>query len=479
MTPSIRTIVLGSSLVALASALAWFTSGDPREPELAVRKQISGPNVLIVVVDSMRADHLTCYGYDRETAPAIDALSRDPDSVVFRRHYAQAGYTQASTASLFSGLYGFQHGVIRGPLLHRVRARPRFFFMQQLDDQIDTMAERFRRIGYRTFGVVKALQIGEKAGFAQGFDEYHGPSEIGGDESRARATLALASAPGPFFGYVHLAGSHHPFPPKQRHSGFMQRYGDPAATDYDEAARIEAGVDFTTPETQDAINEGRLTLEPEDVEFLNLVYDAELRLTDDNVGAIIEGLAADSLYDNTLLIISADHGEELYDHDGYGHGHALWDEVIRVPLIVKFPRGRKPDALPRQVTRTTRAIDLMPALLDFVGDDPSDPLPGSRIFSARPADFAYSETSDRLTFVQGSYKLIDDRRSPLLFDISTDPGEQLDLAAQNPARVRAMRNAFARLMRDYAGIGPGDAPVIETQYSDEVIEAMQRRGYFR
>ncbi len=478
MTLSIRTLALGASLVALAAGLAWFGVGDPREPEIETPTRIGGPSVLIVVVDSMRADHVSCYGYHRETTPAIDRLARDPDSVIFRRHYVQAGYTQASTASLFTGLYGFQHGVIRGPMLRRARLWPWLFFMQLLDEEIDTLAERFRSLGYRTFGVVKTHQIGRKAGFAQGFDEYQGPDEIRGDESRARAALELASAPGSYFGYLHLAGCHHPFPPEERHPEFMQRYANAAGIEYDEARRIRAGVDFTTPETQDAINEGRLTLQPDDVEFLNLVYDAELRHIDDHVAMILDGLEADSLYDDTLLIVTADHGEELYDHRGYGHGHALWNEVIRVPLIVKFPRGRKPNALPADVEATTQAIDLMPALLDFVGDDPGDALSEGRIFTAEPADYAYSETFERWTFVQGSHKLIDDGRRPLLFDQATDPGERIDLAGTEPERVRAMRAAFERMMRSCVGIGPGKAPTIETEYSDEVIETMQRRGYF-
>ena len=122
--------------------------------------------------------------------------------------------------------------------------------------------------------------------------------------------------------------------------------------------------------------------------------------TDDHVRTIIEGLKSAGRYDDTLLIISADHGEELYDHGGYAHGHALWNEVIRVPLIVKFPRGWKPEGLGPNVPATTQAIDLMPTLLDFVGAEPVDDLPGSEIFYGAGRGFAYSETADEWTLVQ-------------------------------------------------------------------------------
>jgi arylsulfatase A-like enzyme len=470
---SVLALALGA--VCLLAGCGW---GAAESATAAAGR--SRPNILIVVVDALRSDKPGCYGYERDTTPTIDELARDPDTVLYRKHYVQGAFTKSSTASLFTGLYVFQHGVVRGQLMHQDPDSPRIFPTEVLSDGFETMAERFDRLGYYTFGVVKSHYLDDEFGFGQGFDDYCPPARLPGEWNRVLKTIELMEqAPGPFFGYVHLSGCHHPFPSRARHVGFMKRYGYDAGFTYDENARIEAGVDFTTARMRHAISRGEVVLAPDDVRFLNLVYDAELRGVDEYlVGPLIRALKDLGRYNDTLVIVTADHGEELYDHGGYAHGHALWDEVVRVPLIVKFPQGRRPRDLDREIDTSTQAVDLLPTLLAFAGGEPGADLPGADIFAWTGRDSAFSETEREWAIIQGDYKLIDGGGTVYLFDAASDPRERVNLADEDPDRVAAMRQAAAAL-RALLASGPSAAPVIETQLPPETIEALRSLGYIR
>jgi arylsulfatase A-like enzyme len=324
--------------------------------------------------------------------------------------------------------------------------------------------------------LVKSRHLLPEYGFARGFAEYYSPEDVGGDRQRVRNTLQLArQAPGPFFAYLHLAGVHHPFPPAARHKGFMNEYGFP----YDETARRQLGIDFTDSEIEHAIEDGKISLEPDDVRFLSLIYDAELRRVDQRyIGRLIDGLREMGLYDNLLLIITADHGEQLYDHAGYSHGNALWEEVIRVPMIVKYPTGRKPEGLPREVNEITQSIDLLPSLLAFVGERPPAELPGFDVLGGQSPGFAFSQISQEWAIVTDPYKLIESADGAKLFDLATDPTEHNDLADELPDTVDRLR-AAAEALRQAAELGPRDAGTIEVELDEDAIAALRRLGYLR
>ncbi len=459
------------TILLLAAALSCGRSRPPAAPAATAAR----PSVLIVVVDALRPDRLGCYGYPLETSPAIDRLAADPDAVLFRHHYAQGTWTKTSTASLFTGLFAFQHGVMEG---HEPtgEGQERFFTTQVLDDGLETMAERLHGLGFSTFSVTKSLHLLREYGFAQGFDEYFGPHEVASDGKRVEKVLELIGrAEAPFFGYVHLAGTHHPFPPNGRDPGYMERHGFP----YDEPARIAAGVSFQTADTKDRILEGKLRLEPDDVKFLNLIYDATTRRVDEKfVARLIEGLKELKVYDNMLLILTADHGEELYDHAGYAHGHAVWEEVIHVPLIVKFPRGARPAALPRQAGFLSRTIDLFPSLLAFAGQRVPPELAGENRFDGSGARFAYSERKGEWALIADGYKLIDDGTAPKLFRLDQDPGERVNLAADEPARVAEMRLAVEGVRRSVK-VQPRAADWIGTELDPADVEALKGLGYMK
>jgi len=174
----VQSVVL-PGLIALLSAMAGCGSnGTEAAPA-------EGPNIPVVVMDATREDKLVCYGFERETSPAIDAFARDLDAVIFRRHHIQGAATKASTASLFSGLYVFQHGVFWG---HKIGGgdalRPGVFPTKSLSERHHTMAERLGEMGYYTFGVVPTCHLDPKYGFAQGFDDYYTPVQLRSDFAR-------------------------------------------------------------------------------------------------------------------------------------------------------------------------------------------------------------------------------------------------------------------------------------------------------
>lgn len=459
------------SLLALAGCAPAGNTPPPRPAS-------APPDILVIVLDACRPDHLGCYGYERETSPAIDALARDEDAVLFRRHYVQGAWTKASTASLFSGLFAFQHGVLLGEVMTQDPQHPGEFLTQVLDERLETMAERLGRLGYYTVGVAKSRHLVPELGFSQGFDEYFSPDDVSSDEGRVSKFLeSIRDSPVPMFGYLHLSGCHHPFPPGRRDAEFLERYG--AGIEYDEQARRPAGVDFTDGELKHRILDGDVHLNPDDVEFLNLVYDAELRHTDRQyVARLIDELKQMGRYDDALIVVTADHGEELYEHGGYAHGHALWDEVIHVPMVVKFPKGKKPARFGHETDEVTQSVDLLPSFLALAGAPPADDLPGTDIFDGPPRGFAFSQTKQGWALVHDGHKLIREGDRSELFDLVADPEERHDLAAEDPQRVAAMQQV-AEALQSHLGIGIGSAPTVETELDPDAVEELRSLGYLR
>jgi arylsulfatase A-like enzyme len=197
---------------------------------------------------------------------------------------------------------------------------------------------------------------------------------------------------------------------------------------------------------------------------------------------LLEGLARKGLYDDTLIVLTADHGQELLEHGGYTHSHALWEVIIHVPFIVKFPKGDRPEALGPRRHGLSRAIDLYPALLAAAGIEVPAGLPGVDIFSAEEVDWALAERFsagaevDRAV-VRDSMKMI--RRvdkPPALFDLSQDPDELNDIAVDQPAVITEIDEMISRFIAEHP-IRLQDIDSSAPQLSEEQIEALRSLGY--
>ena len=295
----------------------------------------------------------------------------------------------------------------------------------------------------------------------------------------------IESITGKFFGYVHFLGCHAPFVPQHRDADYMASFG----FEYDEATNRKAGIDFTRSETEARVNDGELELSDAQERFLHLVYEAQLRWADQElIRPLIQSLKDRGRYDDTLILITADHGEELYEHGRLAHGHALWHQLMHVPLIAKYPKGGKPEGVGPQVSSLTSSVDIYPSLLALAGL----PSPqGLRGVPALQGDFPRHVLAERAVdcspehvatcqferaLITDGFKLITGLDGgPLLFDIGSDPTERRSRAAEHPKRVASMSSRITQLAEE--DVIKVTAPTLDTDLSEEKLKELRGLGY--
>ena len=319
------------------------------------------PSILLISLDTLSARHLSLYGYGRPTSPFLERWARD--AVVFERCTANAPWTSPSYMSLFTGLFPSSVRMDLG--------QPGQRFMFRIPEQRWTLAESLRGLGYSTAAFLDALHIGPRFGFGQGFEHVdQSAAEIdladpnGG--LRHGAPLALewmraAQADGPFFCFVHAYDVHGPYLPDEPYAG---RFTGDAHSDAD--ARMFLGAlphvfgsipsYITEPSGIDADAAGEGPSAP----FV-AAYDEEILALDAALEEFLTEAEAQGLLENTIVVITADHGEATDDHDYFDHG-LLFDEVLHVPLLVRLPGNR---GAGRRVSDSVQLVDLYPTLVDL------------------------------------------------------------------------------------------------------------------
>ena len=377
------------------------------------------PDVLLIVVDTLRADALGCYGGEPGASPAIDRLARE--GVRFAHAVSQAPWTTPSIGALMTSEYPTTLGIIteRSPL----------------PDEVETLAEFLRARGYRTGAVVSHSFCSSRWGFDQGFDVFDESNVIGpqgvtspGVTAKALEFLEVESDR-PYFLWLHY------FDP---HDAFLAHPGHefPGPEGYE--GPVVSGLKL--PKLL------RLDLEEPDLETLRSFYKSEVSFTDHHVGRVLEHLRAKGRLEDTLVVFTADHGEEFHDHGALGHQHTLYEELVHVPLIVRAP-GRAPERARGTVERTVASIDVYPTVLDVLGFEPSRPLEGRSLFGPDEPRLVFSETSKRLhvrAVVSDRMKLVGHLgdRTIELFELGSDPGETRDLSAERPEEAARLRRAL-------------------------------------
>ena len=409
-----------SLLLATGVALA-MTSGCERPAAPSRRAP-----VVLISIDTLRADHLPAYGYRGVTTPAIDALARD--SILFENAYAQAPLTLPSHATLLTGLLPTQHGV-----------RDNVGFRLSADHR--TIAAELRDRGYATGAAVSTFALRRDRGLAAGFDLYDddfGPGSLdersGGETARKLEDFAQAHANEPLFLFLHLYEPHTPYaPPEPFRSSYASR-----------------------------------------------PYDGEIAAADAAIGGFIADLKRRGLYERALVVLVSDHGEGLGDHGEDEHGVFLYRETLRVPLLVKLP-GRRHAG--QRVAAPVGLFDVFPTIAEAAGVPAAAGRPGlalERVASASaPASRRiYSETlyprlqlgwSDLAALTDNRWSYIEAPR-PELYDLVADPGEKRDLAASLPPPLRSMRAELVGLMKRNA---------LPEKPSSEELEKLGSLGYIR
>jgi len=345
------------------------------------RKQAAPPEgAILVVVDALRADRLGCYGYHRRpTSPHIDALAAD--STRFVHAISSTPWTLPSMATLFTSLYPTVHGATLGSnttqwLVDHAHFRP----VTVLDPSRTTLAEVLQAHGFDTGGFVQGSYPAPDFGLAQGFERYDANLHPGiRFQIEALLDWLDHERPHRFFAYLHTAEVHSPYTPPAPNPLWSVDSPDPAVREMaraldEERARyrdFEFDADYAgwldgSWDSQRAINKGR-PVTPREVEHLGALYDRGIAYTDYWIGQLVDGLRRRGLYDRTVVVVTADHGDELLDHGRVEHGRTHFEEVMHVPLVIRVPD----EGAGRVVEQQVGLIDLTPTLLDLLGV-PSD-----------------------------------------------------------------------------------------------------------
>ena len=385
----------------------------------APAERVEPRHVILIAVDTLRADRLGAYGYPRPTSPNLDALSRD--AVRFENTIAQANWTCPSFASLFTGVSVSRHGVYGHS------------FESPLPEAFDTLAERFRAAGWVTEAIAFKTPL-YRGGYDQGYDRalIVPRREVRAAENVERALAWMDRADGDRqFLFLHFNDPHQPF---MQPEPFDSRFGHLVEGD-------PVQLPWYVPSGSDAPLTPALRAHASDL------YDGAIAYVDQQIGIFLDALRERSLYDDALIVFVSDHGEELWEHGHFGHaGRHLYDELVRVPLLIKPPRG---SFEPTTVSEQVRGFDLMPTMLELSGIAVPDAeaLEASSLVglmrgdgASRPA-FVESSRSTLALRAQG-YKYVLShglRIEEQLFDLGADPGELTDLAEREPERLAAMR----------------------------------------
>lgn len=460
----------GAGIRLIAPRLHVAEPQKGREDEDAVDLAPAGerPNVLIYMIDTLRADHLGCYGYDRPTSPEIDRFAKE--ATLFTEAQAQSPWTRPSVASVFTGLY---------PQVHAVNGRD-----DALPQEAVPVAELLYDAGYETAAVITNGNVNKKFGFARGFEsftwlreraqtaEVHELSDRVNEKTFA--WLERRDPERPFFLYLHTTDPHGPYTPR---SPYRERFA-PAATD------PELGSNARISE----LGRPDGPVDPEILQSVVGLYDAEIAFNDAAFGALVEKLRELDLYDSTLIMLLSDHGEEFKEHGRMAHGKSLFDEQLSVPLIVRFPDGR---AQGERIAGTARQVDVLPTILDYVGETISQSVQGRSLLplvaGVDPAAFdepsySYLDLDGRRIESVGAqgrklihYSPFDQPRPPLeLFNLSSDPLEQSDLSTTEPVwqgylySLLRYRREFWRAL---------DAPQVEAD--EELRRGLRAAGYLQ
>ena len=438
-----------------------------RPAPVSLRPPQPRPDILLVTIDALRADHLSSSGYDRLTSPAIDAFAHT--AVRFTSAIAQAPYTKASVASLMTGLYPSTHKTVTAsvPFPETMTGYPTTapILTDVLPASVTTLAEALHSAGYRTAGFTANPFLIEAFGFSRGFDRfqfYPGPDFAGGDRLVADAVdSARASDAGrPLFTWVHLMEPHSPYTPPRFTAGMFAVKGS--------AEPIAATI---------AIPGWLLPGSPRDRRPYVAAYDAEVAAADAAFDALLRELRSVRLNRPAVVVVTADHGEEFLDHGGWEHGSQLYDELIHVPMMIQAP-----DTAPANVDEQVQLVDLFPTLLGFAGatvprnagHSLGEHLTGG---GSHPA---LSEVVGSMYSVRDErFKLIalNDGRQ-LLFDLTADPHEHHDLAEANRARAERLRRTLDRLLAEATTMGRevrGETVPVDPA----IAERLRSLGYLR
>jgi len=381
---------------------------------------VDRPNILYIVIETLRADHLGCYGYLRDTSPHIDRIAEK--GILFENFYSVSSWTNPTVATLFTGLYP---GAVFPPAEHAQA-------IKQVFPEMRTLAKILKEAGYHTIAFNEHPGLNRQLNYDQGFQDFHElwlTSEwqkfggIGKENMVEKFKAALEqSQDRPWFIYSHLLYPHALYDaPQPYREMFGPHYH---AIRWEESLRV--------------IN----------------AYDGEVRYTDEIIGAIFRQLEQAGLLGETVVIITADHGEGFWDHGYQGHGNTLHEELLHIPLVIYPPGGRQHQ--PARITHKASNLDLFPTVLDLAGIPPPGTSAGKSLLrfwqrgSSQEDGLIFSESCrihcvDSVALISGNYKMIYHASDAVEFyDLAADPFETKGLAASRDQQIVSEMSAHIK-----------------------------------
>ena len=456
-----------SSPPALAAVefVRWKRSGR-KMPE-GNRRRADRPNVVLISIDTLRPDRLGCYGHERPTSPNIDALARR--GVLFERAYSPSSWTLPGHMSIFTSLYPSFHKLDHNSRLGTVR----------LDDSERTLTELLKGAGFRTASFVTHPFLAAEWGFGRGFDLY--VRKVSRAEENAGRALQWIEwhlfherrglEPAGFFLFLHFIDPHETYsaPPP-----FLNRF----TGDY--RGKLQPNYHLVT------IFHDKPFPSEADFRYALALYDGEINYVDSQIGRIREALKDAGWLDATVIVLTSDHGEEFKEHDSMGHKSTLYEEQLRVPLIISYPPRY---ATGRTIPERASLLDIHPTLMALLGEDAPGAVQGldlgpimasaqgagdeaaklREVLSTRPLfgelgplGFRWELTYYRKSIQSNRYKLILNYGSQSevtreLFDTAADPGEQRDLyrLVSNDPEIRRLEERLSGFIRAGASYNAG------------------------
>jgi arylsulfatase A-like enzyme len=425
-------------------------------------------NVILIIIDTLRADHLGIYGYNKNTSPNIDKFAQN--NTVYNKCYSQSPWTKPSVASIFTSLYPTVTGINKVDNI--------------LKDNFHTLAEILKENGYLTAGIVSNALLNSNHGYSQGFDRYI--DYTGGNPhfsiSSPRVTrLAIdwmeKHKEKKFFLFLHYFDPHY---------NYLKHPNIDYPKDYEGA--LKNPMDITK------LRMIRKTLSDKDLEYLIALYDGEIQFTDKYIGKLIEAINRLQLMKKTLIILTADHGEEFMTHGWIGHTKTLYDELIHVPLIIHYPdqNGRS-----ERINGVFKLIDIAPTIMHYLNIKLNNipyqgralPRDNNHVNSAD--SFAFSEVSftplrveykEKTAFKRSiqniSEKLILDlkKSSYEFYNLAQDPTEQNNIFSLDNPHIQKMQEL---LIKKFSRLYKANDQGQEIDFTERELENLRSLGYIQ
>ncbi|MFB0562462.1 MAG: sulfatase [Candidatus Lokiarchaeia archaeon] len=421
------------------------------------------PNIILISIDALRADHLSCYGYHRNTSPNIDRLASQ--GVLFKTAFSQATWTLPSHASIFLSQYVWRH---------KVDCREK-----RLDNSFTLLAEILKDRNYTTCAFVSGGFLLSRFGFDQGFEIYddripgrRGRYEISSYINKLLSWLESVKSR-KFFLFIHTCNVHAPYNPPSP-------YSDLYTKEHYERIKTSKGIRLKK------LNASKLTLE--EIDYIIAVYDAGINYVDEQLGKIFEKLDQLSIDDNTIIILTADHGEAFGEHGTLSHGHKPYIEEVHVPLIMKGPR------IPTNIIyeNYVQHIDIVPTILEILNIRQRKKMQGRSLLALmknceikgdfKTYSFGQAGKKPQIRFSMSlrtkewTY-IMNQRRPDELYDRINDPKEQNNIIEKRPLIAKKLKKE----LEDFIALTSEAEPqVAEKMHIDEELkESLKSLGYLR